>query len=137
MGRGRKITDITFLALSIWREARGESEECREGVAQVVLNRVAGGGWWGNTIMSVLFKRRQFSSLTEPDDPQLCTYPSEDDHSWKDCLTIAARAIEGQMDNPVGDADSYFDISIRPPYWADEETFVKQIGRINFHKVRK
>lgn len=127
--------DLAFLALTVWREARGESFPCQLGVAHAVLNRVARPKWWGNDIMSVIFKKWQFSSLTDPHDPQLTTWPRSDALPWQQCLKAAATALDGSIVNPVPGADSYFDVSIPAPVWAVPQAFVAQIGRIKFYNL--
>lgn len=125
--------DLTFLALVIWREARGQSEECKRGVAYSILNRVQRPSWWGKDISSVVFARLQYSSMTYAKDPQLTTWPANSkDPSWIECLNVANEAISSISDNPVPGADSYHDISIAAPKWADPKMFVKQLGRIRF-----
>ncbi|MEN6440924.1 MAG: cell wall hydrolase [Syntrophobacter sp.] len=129
-------TELVFLALTVWREARGQSEECRRGVAYSILNRVKRPSWWGKDICSVVFKRLQYSSLTYSKDPQLTTWPnSSEDPSWIQCLQVAMEAIAGISENPVPGADSYHDISISAPKWAEPKMFVRQIGRIRFFDV--
>ena len=127
--------DKTFLALCLWREARGESAKVQSGVAHAVLNRVARPSWWGRDVMGVIFKKWQFSSLTDPHDRQLTTWPASDDRSWQQCLQVAGGAIAGAIPNPVPGADSYYDLSIPPPKWADPQRFVAQLGRIRFYDL--
>lgn len=127
--------DITFLALTVWREARGESAEVRAGVAHAIMNRVKHPAWWGDDVMSVIFKKWQFSSLTDPNDKQLTTWPRSTDAVWTECLVIADRVFRGTLGNPVPGADSYYDVSIPPPYWATDETFVAQLGRVRFYNL--
>jgi spore germination cell wall hydrolase CwlJ-like protein len=131
----QKHADITFLALTLWREARGESDECIAGVAGVILNRVARPAWWGVDVMTVCFKKFQFSSLTDPRDRQLTLWPRSDDKSWQKCLKIAVCAISGGLQHPAPGSDSYHDISIPAPEWADPKKFVRQIGRIRFYNL--
>lgn len=129
-------TELVFLGLTVWREARGQSEECQRGVAYSILNRVKRPSWWGSDVCSVVFKRLQYSSLTYPRDPQLTTWPNRsDDPSWIQCLQVAMESISGISENPVPGADSYHDISIPAPKWAEPGMFVKQIGRIRFFNV--
>lgn len=125
---------MAFLALCLWREARGESHEGKIAIAYSILNRKAA-PQWGNTIMGVLFQRLQYSSLTYTADPQLTTWPKDDDASWKQSLLVADSVLEGTETNPIDGADSYHDTSIKPPAWATKERFVRQIGRLVFYKV--
>lgn len=135
MNTPQNSADIAFLALTIWREARGESREVRAGIAHVILNRVHRPAWWGTDIMSVVFKKWQFSSLTDPRDRQLTTWPSKDERSWQQCLQVAIEACAGGLKNPVPGADSYYDISIPAPKWATPAPFVAQIGRVRFYNL--
>ena len=113
-------------------KGRGEPIETQTGIAFSILNRVARPAWWGNDVMSVIFKKWQFSSLTDPNDKQLTTWPASTDKSWIQCLQVACDALDGVSVNPVPGADSYYDISIPPPKWATDDCFVAQIGKIRF-----
>ena len=130
-----QAVNMVFMALVIWREARGECREAKEAVAGCILNRVRFSGWWGRDIMGCLFKKWQFSSVTDPKDKQLTTWPSPTDPSWAECLEIAERAVSDELEHPAPGADSYFDISIPDPIWATGKTFVRQIGRIKFYNT--
>ena len=127
--------ELIFLALTVWREARGESERCQTAVAYSVLNRVSRPSWWGSDILSVVTKRLQYSSMTYQRDPQLTTWPLASDPSWRQCLAVAAGAIHGVSANPVPGADSYYDVSISAPKWATPQCFVGQVGRIRFYNT--
>ncbi len=126
---------ITFLALVIWREARGEPYQAKVGVAFSILNRVEKPGWWGKDIMSVIFKKWQYSSMTDPGDRQLTTWPAIVDLNWIESLAVARDAFLGKLTNPMPGADSYHDISIAPPKWATPQNRVGQIGRLIFYDV--
>jgi len=128
------ISHIVFLALVVWREARGESILGQTAVAHSVLNRVHKPGWWGTDIMSVVFKKWQYSSMTDPHDPQLTAWP-KNDAVWQQCLQVAWDVVYGMSENPAPTADSYFDDSISPPKWATLDTFVRKIGRLSFYNV--
>jgi N-acetylmuramoyl-L-alanine amidase len=128
--------EATLLALCIWRESRSEGAKGMLGVACAILNRVKSPGWWGSDLAGVITKKWQFSSMTDPHDPQLTKFPVGQDPSFLAALDVAQIAIRGECANPVGDSDSYHDISIEPPKWATELCFVTQIGRLKFYKVR-
>ena len=127
--------DIAFLALTIWREARGESPDAKLAVAWCIKNRVNRPSWWGSDILSVVFKKWQFSSLTDPKDPQLTTWPQSNDKSWIESLDVAEKALTWATGHPAPGADSYYDISIATPKWANDRNFVKQIGKLRFYNV--
>jgi len=127
--------DVVFLALVVWREARGESIECQTAVAYSIMNRVERPSWWGKNICDVLFKKWQYSSMTAPTDPQLAKWPKTEEVSWQQCFEISKEVLSGYTENPVPGADSYFDISIPDPVWATPDKFVAQIGRIKFYNI--
>ena len=129
--------DRTFLALCLWREARGEQKEGRLAIASSILNRISSPTWSSNTVMGIIFQRLQYSSLTYASDPQLAVWPSDTDAVWKDCLTMADGVLARTITGPVGKADSYHDTSIKPPAWATPEKFVTQIGRLKFYRIGK
>lgn len=125
-----------LLALTIWREASGESYEGRVAVAHAVLNRVAHPSWWGTNLTDVLVKRWQFSSLTAPNDPMLVRWPRYGDPVFDECLEIANGVLTGEIDNPVPEADSYWsDTLSEPPFWATDKTIVAKIGHHTFHNL--
>lgn len=128
--------DRVFLALMIWREARGEPLDGQLAVGFTVVERIRSGiKWWGTDVLSALFTKYQYSSLTAMRDPQLTTWPFSGDRRWQKCLSIADLILSGQAKNPAPGADSYYDISIKPPSWATTDKHVVDIGRLRFFKV--
>lgn len=130
----QRMAEVTFLALVIWREARGESDECITAVAFSILNRVDNPAWWGKDLLEVLFKKWQYSSMTNPKDKQLTTWPRKYEPSWVRCLDIACKVIDHDVKNTVNGADSYHDTSVKPK-WATPDKFVKQIDHILFYNT--
>jgi N-acetylmuramoyl-L-alanine amidase len=132
------IWEASLLALTLWREARGESTTARIGVAYSVINRVRNPKWWGNSIASVLAKRYQYSALTLGGDPNLVKWPvpgGPDGIAFEECMKITDQVLSGVVANPVTGADSYYDASIPPPAWAKPAMLVKKLGRISFYNV--
>ena len=127
--------EVVLLALTVWREARGEPFEARVAVAHSIKNRVERPSWWGKDWISVLTKKWQYSSLTDPRDTQLTTWPKADDATFAECLNVAEGVMSGSFNSPVKGADSYFDDSIAPPAWATPETFVGKVGKLNFYNL--
>jgi hypothetical protein len=132
--------EISLLALTLYREARGESYEAKIAVAHTVKNRLDHPGWWGNDWISVLTRKWQYSSLTDPNDKQLTTWPKASDAAFAECLTIAERAVTGVSNSSLKGIDSYYDDSLQGdqrPKWAKEhpERFVGKIGRLNFYNM--
>ena len=130
-------TEHYILALTIWREARNQIAAAQHGVAFTVLNRKARPGWWGTTVDEICCKKWQYSSLTDPKDPQLTKWPLVSDSSWRIAWIAAGEVLDGVVSNPVPGADSYYDDSIKdnPPAWAKTAQFVGKIGALNFFNV--
>jgi N-acetylmuramoyl-L-alanine amidase len=132
-----KAYQLVLLALVIWREARGAGFKAMIAVGYSIMNRVKKPSWWGNSLVSVITKKWQYSSMAAPNDPQLILYPQENDGTFAQCLEIAQWIINGNVDNPVVGADSYYDDSISAPKWATKDCFVAKIANLNFYNVDK
>jgi len=128
--------DVTYLAATIYGEARGESMAGKRAVAHVVKNRAEQGGWWGDTIQSVVQKPYQFSAWNDndPNSPIVKDIAfnfgrkcSEflDDEVLQDCLCAAIEVLNGHVEDKTDGATHYHARSIHPD-WADrlEETVV-------------
>jgi len=129
--------DLFMLALVTWREARGESKEARVAVAASIHRRAVVGGWWGRSLLEVIAKPLQYSSMTYPNDPQLVRWPLPFDTHWQECLAIASDVIAGRVASVAPLADSYHDVSISAPSWATPGRFLTQIGRLRFFRVHE
>lgn len=129
------ITDLVLMTLCVWREARGETPACRLAVACSIMERVHTPGWWGHDIQSVVTKPWQYSSMTATHDTQLTRYAVTNDLGWAACMRLVSDAINGTAANPAPGADSYYDVSIEAPKWAEGGRFVRQIGRIRFYAI--
>lgn len=66
---------VALLALTMWREARGEGLDGMAAVGLVVQNRVR---VWGPSWDKVLVGKNQFSSMTVPGDSQLVVWPTDE-----------------------------------------------------------
>lgn len=131
----RAACDLTMLALTIWREGRAESYEGKVAIAYSILNRVERPTWWGHTLLEVVTKRWQYSSITDPRDPQLTKWPTSYDKVWLECLGVASGALSHILANPAPGADSYYATYIKAPKWATDDKFVVQIGGHRFYDL--
>lgn len=135
----RRITEVFYLAFVLWREARSEPRDGKIALVWSIMNRVSHPKWWGQDIVSVVLKPWQYSSMTDPHDPQLVKYPGNDD-AWATCLDVAMGVYDGRYPNPVPTADSYYAISMEAegqpgaPRWATDPRvrFVAQIANHKF-----
>lgn len=131
--------ETIMLALTLWREARGESFDAKVCVAATVMNRVRLAGWQGDNVVDVVTKKWQYSSMSDPRDRQLTTWPSTKDPTFVECLQIATAVITKVLGhNPV--IDHYYDDSLKGdliPAWAKQnpDKFMFKIGRLNFYNL--
>ncbi len=125
--------EIRCLALNIYFEARGESEQGQRAVGHVVMNRVAD-KHYPDTVCDVVKqggeKRRhrcQFSWWCDgrSDDPK-------NDIAWSRSLQIAEAIYSDQSLDPTDGALWYHAVYVTP-YWRKALTLVKKIGRHHFY----
>lgn len=141
------VTNVFYVSFTLWREARSEPRDGKIAVVYSILDRVASPKWWGRDVPTIVSKAWQYSSLTDPNDPQLVKYPVYDD-SWVECLSVTLDVFSGRVANPVPGADSYYatwmDRKVNPktgrymtPPWALANTskFVAQIGGHKFYNT--
>jgi spore germination cell wall hydrolase CwlJ-like protein len=135
----KETTELFYLAFAVWREARGETSDGQVAVAFSILDRVKNHRWWGSTVDQVVTQPWQYSSLTDPRDPQLAkSWPRVGDTSWQKVFAVCQQVMSGSSTNPVPDADSYHDTSIQPPKWAKHPkcVFVGQVGHLLFYNTK-
>lgn len=129
---------FSLLALCIWREARGEVYDAKQGVAWSIRNRVMEPCWWGSGWDGVILKPWQYSSFNS-DDPNATKVPMLNSDMFADCLNAAVEAFQGNGIDPTSGATHYFDKSLdaKPPSWATDGSMVKtcDLGALHFFKV--
>lgn len=139
-GQFLKDLETDVLARTIWGEARGQSQEGKEAVASVIMNRVRigqehQGYWWGESVISVCQKPWQFScwNKDDPNYPKLMAVTARN-LEFSTCLRIARRAVYGLLADPTGGATHYHAKSITP-YWTAGEVPIETIGAHIFYKL--
>ncbi len=140
--------DVDIMARTIYGEARGEPDEGKIAVGWTIMNRVAfaqaqGGYWWGNTIRDVCLKPWQYSCWN-PNDPNSelikSVTPEKDPEypAFSKCLDVARDVISGRVPDPVDGATHYYATWLwnagQAPSWAEDGTYVAQIGGHYFYK---
>ena len=112
--------DKVICCLTIWREARNQSQQARNGVFHVILNRAAQSPkqGWPNTVHGVCVQPFQFSSFNQG-DPASVTWPLEkhtaDWQAWEEIQQMIESPL---LADPTNGANFYHDNSIPPPYAA-------------------
>lgn len=126
---------VILMTIMICREAPFETKQIKLAVAQTVINRVEHPGWWGRTPEEVLTSPYQYSTMTDPGDKQLTSWPSSRGALLKECLGAAQDALAKNSPMVVKGADSFYAEGIKPPAWAEEDKFVAQLGPLLFYNV--
>jgi len=130
-------TDEFMLALTLWREARGQSKEAIQAVESVIRNRVARLPTEQAAdfpLTRVVLKRKQFS-CHNPDDPNAVKLPTPTDaagwRAWKLCLEVIGE--QERVDATRG-ATHYHSGPASKVYWADPAKVTARIGAFTFYK---
>ena len=128
--------DLLYAWLVDYREARGEIMAAQIAVVYTLINRRDRQSWFGKTIAECAVKAWQYSSLTDPRDPQLSkAWPTLLTPAGLSCMRVADEVLRGTVSNPFPGADSYHDDSIAPPAWTKAARFCGKIGRLSFYDV--
>jgi spore germination cell wall hydrolase CwlJ-like protein len=129
--------DQFILALCLWREARGASQQALAGIAAVIRNRMADSRRrWPGTIPGVILERLQFSSFNAG-DPNAVKFPipgtSSDWNAWQSCLDVVLTPLTA---DPTGGATNYESCELgHLPSWADANRLTATIGPFRFYKL--
>lgn len=136
---GRRVmTDdekqIDLLARTIYGESRGEGVEGMQAVANVIMNRVNAGRWYGRTVSEVVLKPFAFSCWNENDpNYNLVKKVDENNTGFKWAKSIAIDAYNGKLADITKGATHYHAAGFTP-YWAGSMTKTVIIGNHVFYK---
>lgn len=121
----------TMLAITGFREARGEGREGIRAVLHVIRNRVnAGYGDWDH----VITKKWQFSSLTAPGDSQLVVWPDSPDPIFETCMNLAEEVFNNTDPDITAGSTHYFNPHVVLPDWAAGMQLMATIGNHVFYR---
>ena len=150
--------EALVLAMTLYGEARGESNAGLRAVAAVVMNRVARstarlprGMWGGNTVREVCLKSGQFSCWNEgpPPDPNRAkmfaalkgwqiSFKVPEWKSWQNferCLTVAREALGSDPPpDPISGSTHYHTVGLEA-WWSRGHTPVVVIGGHEFYNA--
>ncbi len=125
--------DLECLTQAVYYEARGETAEGQQAVAQVVLNRVRHPAF-PKSVCGVVFQGAQAGHTCQFSfacDGSL--YRTRDMVAWRRAQTIAARALDGYVMPAVGNATN-FHASRLSPVWGGTMVRVAQVGLHVFYR---
>lgn len=131
--KGYDMTDdqTDYMARTLYGEARGEGARGMQAVANVIMNRVKAGGWYGASIKDVVLKPYQFSCWNA-NDPNRNIILNATPAQLAQARNIAERVISGELPDITGGAVNYHAKSVSP-YWAASMTKTATIGNHIFY----
>lgn len=97
--------DIVVLALTLYRECRGEPRPGQVAVANVIANRVKRDriGFYRECV-----KPLQFSSITAKGDSQLTVWPDLTDPAYLNVKNISRAAVNGDLPDTTNGCTLYY-----------------------------
>lgn len=132
---------LDILARTIYGEARGELVRGKEAVAAVVMNRVRrgrdrGGYWWGDSVVDVCTKPWQFScwNTNDPNREKVLAV-SDRNRTFRSCLRIAGRALDGRLSDPTDGATHYHARAVSPPWSKNRQPSAEIGGHVFYNDV--
>ena len=129
-----KKQEVDILSRTIYGESRGEGIEGMQAVANVVMNRVNAGKWYGTTVEDVCLKPYAFSCWNESDpNYNLIKTVNENNSGFKLAKEIATDAYNGNLADITNGATHYHAAGITP-YWAGSMQKTVIIGNHVFYK---
>jgi spore germination cell wall hydrolase CwlJ-like protein len=114
-------TDLGCLALNVYHEARGESEQGQLAVAAVTLNRVRDERF-PNSVCAVVWQPRQFSWT----HTQRNYFPT-DLEAWDKAMEVARESIDREVVAEYGNILYYHSKRVKPR-WSRHKRFVARVG---------
>jgi len=132
-------TEIMELAMTMWREARGEGAQGMLAVGCVIRNRKLR---WGGSFWQQVTARNQFSAMTYLGDSQTIKWPSPVDSAWHEAIELAKSIYLGSVADATGGAIYYHNPRASTPGGWFERNIVGQpskfkrtatIGRHEFY----
>lgn len=132
--KGYDMTDdqLDYMARTIYGEARGEGSKGMQAVANVIMNRVNAGSWYGASIKDVCLKPYQFSCWNN-DDPNRQIIMNATPAQLATARAIAEKVVNGNLPDITGGATHYHATSIAAPYWTASMRKTATIGHHIFY----
>ena len=134
--------DLVLLAITVWGEARGESDKGKLAVAWVICNRMRR---QGSRISHIVLKPWQFS-FWNTEDPSRWKISDIDPMSatWLGCEAAARGALYMSQPDPTNGAEFYMNVDLvrrqhggtLPKWWATDTSPNGEV-KIGEHTFRK
>lgn len=136
------VVDAHWMALTMWGEARGQSEEGMRAVGHVIRNR-----WLakrnGAHVTDTVSAAWQFSAWNDGDpnraamlNVEALPKDSEDYRLWLAAKRLAAEILAGRSADPTGGALFYHTTAVQPA-WSSGVAPITQIGSHLFFRAAR
>ena len=128
------FTNIMWLAINIFFEARGENMAGKVAVGHVTINRTRKRKM---SVKEVVLQHAQFSWTLDSDPQVKAIHVLDDAEAFEECLKAARRVAEDIANGYTLDgADHYYNPKgvKRKPHWATVYKKVGIIGKHHFYK---
>lgn len=125
--------DLECLTQAVYYEARGEGQSGMQAVAQVILNRVRHGAF-PRTICGVVFQGAGRSTGCQFSFTCNGSMRARIERgAWERARSVAARALDGFVYAPVGNATHFHTTAVNPR-WSGSLVRVGQVGSHIFYR---
>ncbi len=127
--------DVWTVAQTVYGEARGESDDGKRAIAQVILNRATGHPRWRDLSLSSICKSPWQFACWNKHDPHrhLLDVVTVQDAVFVTCLRCTLDVLSQQAGSLVGEATHYYVIGTPEPSWARGKVPVTIIGAHQFY----
>lgn len=128
----RLVSDDTWAILTIWQEARGETQAGRVAVAEVIRNRTKQRYSSDGTVAGTVLAPLQFSGWNVHDPNRIpSALIDEGDPAVRGCIEAWTTAVTGS--DTVHGAVLYFNPAVVTPVWAATCKRVATVGNHEFY----
>lgn len=121
--------ELQALALNIYYESRGETEEGMRMVGEVTINRVAS-SFYPDTICDVVYQQGQFSWVSTKKNKT----PKETEE-WEKSLDIAKELLGENVSSYGHLATHFVNLRVEKPGWTKKFEKVGTIGEHTFYRM--
>jgi spore germination cell wall hydrolase CwlJ-like protein len=126
--QAKEHAERSCLAQAIYYEARGESEQGQQAVAEVILHRARSGNH-PKSLCGVVYEPHQFSFVEDGS-----TLRKVDDDAWKAADRLAARIMHGGLVTSFTRNAMFYHNADVQPAWTAKMVRTTQIGRHIFYQ---
>ena len=125
--------EVALLANVLFSETKDVNDA--QGIANVIMNRLKRPERFGDTLDKVVFAPSQFSGVGTNEWNKAVSRKfknSKEENIYKSFVSIASRALKGQLEDNTGGADHYANLKISNPSWAKVYKNTAKIGEHSY-----